>query len=304
MEDEKKNKKRLSSSFDFGGYRERTAPSPDDHRNKRVMSAMSTEPESTSIDMDDQQLQNQESFFDLMETFANLNLPDDDAAPEQCPLCPDTFPLDEFAAHVLVCIKKLDDVEKEHQEQMDRKMAENMTDWSTMDQLSEFQAPSTCEQGSSCTRTDAGHFQAVHHPKVPCPICGSEFEVYQINAHINLCLTKGPEERNNPFARAAAQPCRLAPAPVDDDSDVEDAEEAKRQSLVARLTRAPSDDLSLRQMQAMSKLVLQEKAKQAPDGLFSMLDRFKTLGFTAKNLEKQLQGGQGEDEKNGEKKQN
>ena len=51
---------------------------------------------------------NEESFFDLLKTFSKLEFPDNGVdVPEQCPLCPDQFSIDEFATHVYKCIKKL-----------------------------------------------------------------------------------------------------------------------------------------------------------------------------------------------------
>lgn len=37
-------------------------------------------------------------------------------------------------------------------------------------------------------RTDAQHFISKYHPDVPCPICNEEFAVYEVNAHVTICL--------------------------------------------------------------------------------------------------------------------
>ena len=34
-----------------------------------------------------------------------------------------------------------------------------------------------CPDGRNCTRGDAQHFVQLSHPRVPCPMCGREFEV-------------------------------------------------------------------------------------------------------------------------------
>jgi hypothetical protein len=67
---------------------------------------------------------NEESFFDLLEAFAKLDVPGGEAEQlEQCPLCPNSFPVDEFAKHMFECIKQLDHVEQKEQERMDEIMA-------------------------------------------------------------------------------------------------------------------------------------------------------------------------------------
>ena len=52
-----------------------------------------------------------ESFFELLKTFSTLDIPQTSIEQvEQCPLCPKTFPLDDFATHMYQCIKQLDEV--------------------------------------------------------------------------------------------------------------------------------------------------------------------------------------------------
>lgn len=82
--------------------------------------------------------------------------------------------------------------------------------------------------------------------------------------------------------------------PVDDsDSDGEE-EESRITSLANSLisARDESDEkqgLSHGQMKAMSHAILHEKNKMAPDGLFQMLDSFKSLGFTKERLTTHVQ---------------
>jgi hypothetical protein len=47
-----------------------------------------------------------------------------------------------------------------------------------------------CEKGRDCLRTDASHFESLHHPDVACPMCDEEYPVYEINAHITICLDR------------------------------------------------------------------------------------------------------------------
>ena len=156
-----------------------------------------------------------ESFFDLLQTFAQLDLPElpENASPEKCPLCPLSFPLGEFATHVLQCIKQLDEVEREHQSQLDAKLAQRLAQqdgilqdfssnhgssfWnnsgesamnSSFSQPPSFTPPIECPDGLSCSREDENHFKQLRHPSVPCPICALQFEIYQVNTHLTLCL--------------------------------------------------------------------------------------------------------------------
>ena len=60
----------------------------------------------------------------LLNKLANLEFPDrDNSVLEACPLCPQSFRLDEFASHVYQCITKLDEDEKKAQEQIDERYA-------------------------------------------------------------------------------------------------------------------------------------------------------------------------------------
>jgi len=52
-----------------------------------------------------------------------------------------------------------------------------------------------CELGKECTRTDASHFELLAHPDVACPMCDEEYPVYEINAHITICLDRPASQR-------------------------------------------------------------------------------------------------------------
>jgi hypothetical protein len=138
---------------------------------------------STEPDEDDQALSDSESFFELLRTFASLDLPQGPELPEQCPLCPEKYPLADFAPHVLNCIKKLDDVEKQHQAQLDAKLAQELSDEVSAEQ---FLPLEECPNGAGCARQDAQHFKALRHPLVPCPMCSRRFEIYQVNEHVTV----------------------------------------------------------------------------------------------------------------------
>ena len=59
-----------------------------------------------------------------MKTFANLDIPSSSETDlEQCPLCPLTIPLSQFATHVYECIKKLDPEEEKYQEEKSMQVA-------------------------------------------------------------------------------------------------------------------------------------------------------------------------------------
>lgn len=143
-----------------------------------------------------------ESFFDLLKTFAGLDLPDENAI-EQCPLCPLTIPLTSFADHVYECIKQLDPEEKKEQLRLDEQLAHQLSA-GQMDEP-DFKASSQgfpqgtpCPQGSQCRKYDQGHHRWFAHPQVACPICTEEYTVFAIDAHVSLCL----DTANSPSAVA------------------------------------------------------------------------------------------------------
>jgi len=178
------------------------------------------------------------SFMTLLNRLTNLEFPDRLNTEEQCPLCPEKFPLEVFADHVYRCIQKLDGQERIEQERLDAKYASRIAyiegvpvrmrghrarrsadrmesddgEEEEEDSQSPYASPSPppidgfaeterrlldryantkhdiCPQGKSCTRTDAQHFKLKFHPLVSCPICDDEYPVYEINAHVTICL--------------------------------------------------------------------------------------------------------------------
>ena len=52
-----------------------------------------------------------------------------------------------------------------------------------------------CESGQECQRTDAQHFLLKYHPEVACPLCGEMLPVYEVNAHVTICLDRPASAR-------------------------------------------------------------------------------------------------------------
>lgn len=267
-----------------------------------------------------------ESFFDLCRSFAQIELPESEheGGSEKCPLCPMEFPLSEFAAHVYKCIRKLDDVEEKHQMQLDEKMAQRLQereirghsryrrfagqDSDSMDtgggegegeeedlekkQLEAFEQfkPSLhCPDGAKCDRVDAQHFIQKKHPRVNCPICEDEFEVYAINAHVSICIDAEPLE-NEPFARVGNSRPKQHGMQDDDDGT---ADEAKSPALGedAPMQRSPSSALTTAQMKAMAGMIVEQKnlpVSKQDISLHRLLDTFASLGFTKDTLTDEL----------------
>ena len=151
--------------------------------------------------------------MNLLTHFAALHVPTSSTKPEACPVCSQSFPLSELAEHVYECIKSLDDVERKEQERLDEKMARQLMEremkavrqQESLDALTQqaqarFQSNigAPCPHSAECSRTDAQHFINQSHPTVDCPLCAHPFQVYEVNAHINLCL-------NDPDAASKAQ---------------------------------------------------------------------------------------------------
>jgi len=84
--------------------------------------------------------------------------------------------------------------------------------------------------------------------------------MHEINAHINFCLDKGgDEEMKEDTAKSAA--------------------EGKEQN---------GGEMSTQQMAACAKAILDAKSQSSDVSLVSMLQRFKSLGFTRENLKNRL----------------
>mmetsp|Transcript_4238 Transcript_4238/g.6303 ORF Transcript_4238/g.6303 Transcript_4238/m.6303 type:complete len:268 (-) Transcript_4238:135-938(-) len=115
-----------------------------------------------------------------------------------------------------------------------------------------------CKFGIYCKITTADHFRFLKHPKVRCPVCSDSFHMYEINAHITFCIEMGE----------------------DDDEMKETAAKSEDEG--------KSGNMSTRQMAACAKAILKAKSKNDDDSVVSMLQRFKSLGFTRENLKNRL----------------
>ena len=157
---------------------------------------------SSSLADEDEGADGADSFLNLLTHFAALHVPSSSTKPEQCPVCAASFPLSTFADHVYECLRTLDDVERAEQERLDEKMARQLmarevrlldqSERSSSHARDRRDRGSDCPDGASCLRTDHHHFALRRHPDVACPVCSQHFAVYEINAHINLCLNDTP----------------------------------------------------------------------------------------------------------------
>lgn len=235
-----------------------------------------------------------------MQTFASMDIPDKPGAPEACPLCAEVLPLPQFAPHVYQCIKSLDAVEREHQEQIDRKLAERYAQGA---EFRSFHKSDNCEKGAQCDRTDAQHFVNLRHPLVPCPICNGEFEVFSVNAHITMCLESGGGgfgPSSSSFISSSGRPQQQEKQPMhsfggprkqasEDEEESMDDESLHSMGLNAR--SSSGGNLSRQQMKAMATMVVEQKSKGPREqdmSLLQLLDTFKTLGFTKESLSSEL----------------
>jgi hypothetical protein len=195
------------------------------------------------------------SFLDLMTTFSKLDVSKTESGLETCPLCQAELLLDQFVEHVYFCIKNLDAVEdKKFAETLNRDM--NGHDYDQGDVFHSFKPPTVCENGIHCTRRDAQHFQNLFHPEIACPICSKQFNMHEINTHLNSCLTTPP------------------PPPP---------------SLPVATATMMSTELSRDQLIAISTMIVQKSADNADDAsdapsILDMLETFGKLGFTKESL--------------------
>lgn len=343
------------------------------------------------------------TFFDLLQSFAQMHVPQahgQDAPPEPCPICSQSFALDDFAAHVYKCIHALDDVEKKHQEDLDAKLArriatddarhaqffgdsgrstgflnplggagtpisarrsgvedDNMDESGgsghaeshTESAMNDEQAGAVeyaasfngvtqpvfkkpvrkqCLAGKDCKEVSSRHFIQFLHPHLPCPICAEPFEVYEINAHVTLCLenpggmTKSqlsssplPSTPSSSYSASNSSPSPFGPPKganvfrgdirrrTSNESDggeddvkshdgIEDLDNdidlsVENDNGVNSLTSGKKE-LTIQQLGAMAKYVMDQKAKpvgQQESSIHSLLDTFKTLGFTKESLQ-------------------
>jgi hypothetical protein len=256
---------------------------------------------------DNNNADNSEEFYDLLQHFAGLEFSNPNKL-EECPLnCGGSFPLSNFADHVYQCISRLDEVEKKELERLDEKYARELA-VKTGDLYSSAEAggdysskEEICRYGSKCHRTDANHFVQLYHPEQICPICSASFAVYEINAHINLCLLP-KEEKNrvespmneegqvkpsadlfNSSAFSSVRSASLSPQLLRTNSDILPVRSDEEEEGEGETGDKSGQKLTVDMASALSQSVLARRGKNDP-GLAQLLDTFKTLGFTADNL--------------------
>lgn len=245
-----------------------------------------------------------ESFMDLIKTFAKLDFPEmGDDAPEQCPVCCQSFPLSSFLSHTMECLKSLDDIEKQEQLKLDEQLALKLSQEAhTADKdqallMNSFTKKIFCPEGRNCTRRDVTHFIEVSHPLVECPVCSDEFLMFEINAHVTICLEKGPsssfgnvrkakkaEETKSAFGTSSPMKASFA---VARESTATPSEEKKQKTKKKRNMR-----LTAKQLSVLANMVCEQTAKgsaKAEHSVVDLLETFKHLGFTRENLSRELE---------------
>lgn len=153
-----------------------------------------------------------------------------------------------------------------------------------------FQPSAVCPHESACRRTDAKHFETMYHPPAVCPLCAQEFAVYEVEAHVNLCL-QGRGAVTDKSAGAARHKMEL------DDDDGQHKHKEHKSNLAEHKTQGATKPLSLQQLSALSREILNrtggaarttaEKKKASKDddvGLCDLLDTFKALGLDKDSL--------------------
>jgi hypothetical protein len=317
----------------------------------------------------------EDTFLNLLTHFANLHVPTSSTKPEQCPVCAQSYPLSDFADHVYQCLHSLDDVERKEQERLDEKMARQLmarevrmldeSEHSSSYARDRRESGTDCPDGAECQRVDHQHFVLRKHPEVQCPVCSIKFPVYEVNAHINVCLSdtsvgaggegrkEGGEEGmedemgvREPTANDTTMPegmtfdtsspafttlrtdrerkergdddSHLPIARDSDDDEDEDEDERKLHSSSPPLFRSSSASpppssadlkLTVEQASAVASHIIARKGRYEVSGgngndpsLLSLLETFKTLGFTQENLSRlkeQQSGGEGKEKEGG-----
>eukprot|EP00466_Bigelowiella_natans_P004183 jgi/Bigna1/86253/estExt_fgenesh1_pg.C_90123 len=113
----------------------------------------------------------EESFEDILGRFARINLNKKQDTEERCFLCGEVTKLKEFAAHIHGCVEKL----REEDEAME---------------LASLAASGVPVCNSACSRRDYSHFMSHYHPPAICPVCDEQMPLYEVDAHLTLCLKK------------------------------------------------------------------------------------------------------------------
>jgi len=134
-----------------------------------------------------------ESFESVLAQFAAINL--NKAEPttrERCFLCGVEVLLKNFAQHMHGCVDKLRQQEEAAE-------------------LANLAAAGVDVCYPGCARRDYQHFMAVYHPLATCPCCNEGLPLYEIDAHLNLCLESTAVEE---VAEAEAE-APYASSPID-----------------------------------------------------------------------------------------
>ncbi|GAB5373399.1 hypothetical protein AAMO2058_001748000 [Amorphochlora amoebiformis] len=117
----------------------------------------------------------EESFESILSRFAKMGLENEsDGTQETCFLCLEKLSLKDYAEHVYTCVDKLRRVEE-------------------ADHLASMAAAGVpvCRDGCHCAERGYQHFMSVYHPPAVCPVCDEKFSLYEIDAHLNFCLSAG-----------------------------------------------------------------------------------------------------------------
>lgn len=211
----------------------------------------------------------EDSFMDLICKFAKLDTTTsvemDPNHPESCPSCLSTMPLKDFAGHVMKCVLSIPDIAHTEQKQsidVDHKIATSLADPEAEAQLvsGQFRPLSECKQGAQCRRLGYEHFIMLKHPTVGCPICAEAFQVYEIDAHISVCLNSAASHTSHVSASTGGTDAMILDMPDD--------------------IQGPK--LTKEQAQAMSRCVMYQKGEKGLDdsSMLELLSAFKNLGFT------------------------
>jgi len=117
----------------------------------------------------------EESFDSLLGRFASLNV-GKDSTEEKCFICGKTVLLKKFPEHIHECVEAL------------RKNDEET-------HLAQMAAAGVPVCNSYCQKTDYSHFMSHYHPPAHCPVCNEEMPLYEMEAHLALCMAStAPED--------------------------------------------------------------------------------------------------------------
>eukprot|EP00469_Lotharella_globosa_P000376 CAMPEP_0167797930 /NCGR_PEP_ID=MMETSP0111_2-20121227/15973_1 /TAXON_ID=91324 /ORGANISM="Lotharella globosa, Strain CCCM811" /LENGTH=382 /DNA_ID=CAMNT_0007692181 /DNA_START=60 /DNA_END=1208 /DNA_ORIENTATION=- len=125
---------------------------------------------STGFERDRKGGNTEESFESVLTQFASINLnKNEENSKQRCFLCGMEILLKDFAQHIHGCVDKL-------------RQQEEAAELATLAAA----GVKVCHSG--CSRRDYMHFMAEYHPPASCPACGEDMPLYEVDAHLNLCL--------------------------------------------------------------------------------------------------------------------